>query len=493
MVLADLGGEPLSLDGWLFGDAQTPGADEGLYALPPVVLSPGALYVIARQADAFFTHFGRWPDATLEETSAPIFVLQRVTHWSRGRLALNDNGDEVVLLAPGLVLADAVAYGRGDYSALRLAGSLTPIGDYTLQRVPGSSFAAARDVRHRFLLAPARPFEMRGLPVSSLAPARILEDGLVALWGTLGARSNFTPGFSAPPHYVLAAAAAQDLHFVALADEAVTASPVQIPAGLVLLPAWRWIGGEEGSAVIYDGQPASNLTLNALASYLAAASVPVQWQGKNAPQLGLVTAMGSDSIRSADLADLFEGWRSLGAPLLPAGNAQPDLPGAAAVAPRFTGLAAASQEPAALLEALAAGRGWVTSDRNTWLTLRVRTESGDSFWMGSWLPAANKVTLSIAYGDADGEAAALAIWQNGVPVEQLVIPPGDGQWYIDLPAIPGALLAAVATQADGDFAVTAPLQVVEPPAGSVMLNEVLPAPTAMTSITMAVTTAKTSL
>ena len=476
-MLANIGSEPLNLDGWLVGDAERPGVSEGLYALPPTVLPVGSLYIIARQADSFHSLFGRWPDAAIEESSAATLVLARTAHWSNGRLALNDAGDEVVLLEPGLLLADAVAYGDGNYAALRLSGFLHPISGYTLQRAPGASFATAGDVRHRFLLAPARPFEMRGLPLSSVAPPKALDAGFVALLGTLGAHSNFTPGYSAPPHYVLAAAAAQGLHFVALADAGAVGEPMQLPVGMTRLPAWRWEGGSEGSAVIYDGQPAAALTLNALAGYLAAANAPIQWQGKSDPHLGPLAALAADAFGSEDLPDLFAAWRSYGTPLLPAGNAQPDLPGAVAVTPRFTGLASRSQEPAAILEALTAGRGWLTSDHDTWLTLRAETATGDSFWMGSWLPAANEVTLSVAYGDAEGEAAALAIWQNGAPLEQLLTPPGDGRWTIRLPASPGALLAAVATQADGDFAVTAPLQVVQPPAGVVLINEVLPAPT----------------
>jgi hypothetical protein len=41
-----------------------------------------------------------------------------------GRLALDDAGDEVVLLAPDGSLADAVAFGAGDYTALGLIGPL---------------------------------------------------------------------------------------------------------------------------------------------------------------------------------------------------------------------------------------------------------------------------------------------------------------------------------------------------------------------------------
>jgi hypothetical protein len=477
VVLMNVGAADLTLDGWLLGDAATPGDAEGLVALPPATLAPGALYSIAREAATFYARFGRWPDAAMATAGSPVTPLARRPGLATGMFALNDSGDEVLLLDPGLVLADAVAYGAGDYAALHLSGYLQPVGDYTLQRVPPAAFPAEPDVRQRFLLAPAHPFEARGLPLPALAPPVPLDDGMIGVWGTLGAHSNFTAGFSAPPHYVLAAAAAQGLQFVALADLGVAAPPLQLPAGAAWLPAWGWQGDGEG-AVIYDSRPAAAWTLNALAGHLSESGAPVQWQGKGNPYLGALAALAADDSRGEKLPDLFDVWRAMGAPLLPAGNAQPDLPGAVAVNPRFTGLVSSSAEPAALLGALAAGRGWLTSDADTWLTLRAETTAGGSFWMGSWLPAANAVTLHVFYGDGDGEPATLALWQNGAPLQQLLIPPGDGRWSIRVPALGGALLAAVATQADGDFAVTAPLQVAQPPSGEVRINEALPAPAA---------------
>lgn len=53
-----------------------------------------------------------------------------------------------------------------------------------------------------------------------------------------------------------------------------------------------------------------------------------------------------------------------------------------------------------------------------------------------------------------------------------------GQWSVTLPAAPDSILYVVATQADGDFAVTAPLRVLDSNGGRVVINEVLPAPSA---------------
>ena len=164
VVLANVSGGDLSLAGWILGDAEQPGNGEGMYALPDLVLAPGSLFVVARQTDGFRTLYGRRPDAAFE-SAGDVVQLVRRKDLAKGKLALNDSGDEIVLLAPGLQLADAVAFGKGEYGVLGLAGDLRAPTGYSLQRVPGASFPQVADVRHRFLAAPPRPFELRGLPL----------------------------------------------------------------------------------------------------------------------------------------------------------------------------------------------------------------------------------------------------------------------------------------------------------------------------------------
>ena len=469
VVLVNVSNTDLSLAGWTLGDAEQPYDGEGMYALPDLVLAPGGLFVVARQADAFRAHYGRRPDATLDAAADTIPQLVRRKDLASGNLALNDSGDEIVLLSPTLLLADAMAFGKGEYGVLGLAGDLRAAGGYTLQRVPGASFPGVADVRQRFLAAPPRPFEPRGLPLGATASVAVLDGGYIGVWGSLGAHSNFTPGYTAPPHYLLAAAAAQGLQFMAIADTDVIAPPVWVPPGITVLPAWGWRGGDAGSAVVYNSQPVPRLSINGLAGYLADRGGFVQWQGKDNPALSALAAVAADNGPDEDVAWFFKRWQALGAPLLPAGNAEPDLPGAVAVEPRYTGLAVRGQDGAALMDALASSRGWVTSDANAWLTMEAETNDGNRYWMGSWLPSANpadplqagggQVMLHVAYGDLEGEVASLAIWQDGVLLQELLLPPGDGRWTVPVLLAPGALLAAVATQADGDYVVTAPVQV----------------------------------
>jgi DNA/RNA endonuclease YhcR with UshA esterase domain len=292
----------------------------------------------------------------------------------------------------------------------------------------------------------------------------------------LGGRSNFTAGYTAPPHYVVAAAAAAGLHFAAVADAGIYAAPLAIPDGFTALPAWRWQTDKDTAAIIYDPLPQPELSLEALAAMLAERGSPSQWQGKAGSRLAGAVALDGTNLAPENLASWFARWRATGAPLLPAGNSNPDLPGTVAIAPRYTGLAATAPSPEAVAAALVNHRGWIATAPTLFLTLRGTGGDGQTRWMGDWLPAANAVTLDVHFGDREGQPAGLAIWQDGRPIRQLDLPPADGRWRVEVPAIPGSILVAAATQADGDFAVTSPLMVAPAAGGRVLLNEVLPFP-----------------
>jgi hypothetical protein len=255
------------------------------------------------------------------------------------------------------------------------------------------------------------------------------------------------------------------LQFVALAD-AETLAPVisrlgEAPdgegIGVTAVPAWGWHDAD-GAAVVYGSDAQSGLSSDALRTYLAGCGCTVQWLGKVNPGLPHLAAMAADAASGDDSTWFFKRWQGFGAPLLPAGNAEPDLPGAVAVAPRYTGLAARSLAASDLLEAIRAGRGWMTSDTNAALTLAAETGEGGMSWMGSRLSAATgAITLHITYSDQDGEPASLTLWQDGAPVAELLLPPADGRWDVAVRPAPGNFLTVVALQADGDFAITAPL------------------------------------
>lgn len=478
IVLQNTSTASLDLTGWLVGDAETPGKSEGIYALPPdTILAAGALLVLARDGSAFHNRWGRLAHAEFAGTDPETPDLARRRDLAKGELALNDNGDEVLLFNPAGEVADAVAFEEGNYSILQLTGILKTPTDYALHSVPAARFPTVPEVRQRFLYAPSDPFVAITLPTPLPQASPRLDDGLVAAWGSLGAQSIFSRDGAAPPHYLLAAAAAQGLHFLAVADP-LYVQPWQPATPPVALPAWRWSGEDDVTAIVYNTQPQIIGDPTGLLTYLDNSGSIAQWQKNTPPVHSRITALAADTVSAPGaLATLYNAWFAAAAPLLPAGNASPDLPGTVAPTNRYTGLAVAALEVAALQDALINHRGWLTSRPGLWLTLQAQLPDDSRHWMGSTLTAANEIILDVDYGDNSGEVAGVAIWQDDKPIQQLATPLAGGRWRVTLAAVPNSFLYAVATQADGDFAVTAPLYVLPTADGeAVVFNEILPAP-----------------
>jgi len=477
IALVNQGAEPVALAGWMVGDAETPSSQEGIYRLPAAVeLASGAVFVAARHAAGFQATFGRLPDAAWESGADLVPMLERVSGLGNGKLALADGGDEVVLLDPDWHLADTVAYHAAAYASLGLQGTLAPPSGFSLQRVPMAGWPVTLELRQRFLAAPPQPFVALALPAPLEVPPIWLDASHQAIWGSLGAASNFSPGFTAPPQFLLAQAAAQGLDFLAIADSAPAAVSAAVPAAAAAIhvPAWRWAEGEE-EIVVYSAEMPADCTREGVAAYLAQSSAP--WQAVAGSHLTAAPVLAAPAAAPpASLAGWFDGWQRNGLPALPAGNCNPSLPGLVELAPRYTGLAVVNADEGGVREALQARRGWVTSAPGIWLALWAEDEKGQRTWMGQELEPANQVTLHIVYGDRQGEPAGLTLWQSGQPLLRLDSPPTDGLWQTTIPALPGVLLTAVATQFDGDFAVTAPLQIRPAAAAAPLLNEVLPAP-----------------
>lgn len=485
IVLRNVSPAPLLLDGWVIGDAATPAGREGMVVLPAgQSLEPGALWVLARSALGFQTMWGRSPHAEWTETDPAVPTLLHHPALASGELALNDGGDEVVLLDPQGRVADAVVFGspEADSSDIRLSlgvsGSLRGNAQSSLQQLPDVPYPLVTDVRHRFMSAAPDPFTPRTLPDPQTRPTVYLDSGLLAQWGTLGAASTFSPEGAAPPHYLVAAAAAQGLDFIAVAD--LDPDPMMRVAHAdalpgLLLPAWRWQSAAGNSAIVYTQEIASLPGWNDLLAFLSRQGALAQALDADAPIDAHLALLAADTLAvPSDLAWLAARWQAAAMPLLPTGNANPPLPGFYPPTPRYTGLAVTQADAAGIQTALLTRRGWLTSAPGLWLTLRTT----DGVWMGSSVTASEELTLDLYMGDRDGAPVGVAVWQNGQIVRQLDQPPADGRWSVTLPAVPGTFLFAVATQLDGDFAVSAPLYVLPTTGGSLLLNEVLPAPAA---------------
>lgn len=478
IVLQNAGATPLDLTGWLIGDAETPDKGEGIYELPAgTVLVPGDLLVLARNGLTFRNRWGRPAHAEFDRSDEQTPDLVRRRDLASGELALNDNGDEVLLFNPTGAVADAVAFDKGGYTLLGLTGTLDAPKGEALHRIPDARFPLVSEVRQRFLYAPPDPFTALTLPAPLPQPSPLLDDGLQVVWGSLGAQSIFSPDGAAPPHYLLASAAAQGLHFLAVADPLYVA-PWQQVDSLVALSAWRWSGGDDAAAIVYTAEPQPFADQAALLAYLNATGSMAQWQANAPPTNPGLTAIAADEVTApGSLDELYEAWFATGVPLLPAGNINPVLPNTVPLAPRYTGLAVAAINHAGIVDAIAAHRGWLTSRPGLWLTLQAQSADDSRRWMGATLAAENQVTLHVDYGDNLGAVAGVAIWQDDKPIQQLATPLAGGRWSVTLPAVPNSFLYAVATQTDGDFAITAPIYVLPTTSNeTILLNEVLPAP-----------------
>lgn len=477
VVLINGSDQPLDLTGWAIGDEEAPGAGEGFYALPEAhLLAPSGRFIIAREGATFRQLWGRPADAEFGTEDPLTPNLMRRRELASGEWALNNSGDEIVLLNPNGEVADVVVYGSGLYHALGVQGELRPPSGYTLQRVPDARYPTVTDQRHRFLYAPPAPFASITIPTVAGQTTATLADDLFAVWGSLGAQSTFSADGAVPPHYLLAAAGAEGLDFLAIADPTYV-QPWWTPPSVTTLPAWRWTDGDEHEAVVYSTQSQGTTDVGALLAYLHTTNAFAQWQAATAPLDAAIPALNADTLTVPDsLTGLVKRWRAIGAPLLPAGNSNPSLPSAVYTAPRYTGLAVSAKDSGAIQEALVHRRGWLTNHPGLALAMRILAIDGQSEWMGTTIGSQNAVTVQITYSDRDGDLAALALWQDNQPLRQLDLPAGNSTWTLTIPALPDTFLYAVATQADGDFALTAPVYVLPANDGRVLLNEALPAP-----------------
>ncbi len=495
VVLINTSAQSVALAGWQLGDAARPGDDEAMAFLPAnATMPPGGAFVVARSGAAFAARWFVAPDAQFEATAPGTPVLTRNEWAAPGHLALDDSGDEVVLLGPDGGLADALCFGAGDCAALGLTGRLDAPDGSALQRIPGPGSAAAPDVRDRWAILPATPLEPLPWPAPRVPSARPggLPGGLQAWWGVLEATSTWTPNGLLPPRALLAAAAAQGLDFVALADPEVHA-PIE-GAPVTLLPAWGWQADGDRAVIFAPARPDANrwpaglADRNALLPWLKQQGAPFLWLDGSAPTLAStpgLAALPADTLASAaDATALVESWRTAGGPLLPAGSTLP-LPFAVAQSPpRYTGLAAQANTPDALREAIATRRGWMATDAGLWLLL---TADNDSVWMGGTVAPSNLLQWSVRAGDRSGAALRVTLWEDGIAVAT-----GEAQdgapWSVARLAPPGAWFYATATRADGAFAVTAPIHVAQPSADSVRADvriaEVLPRPHATGTVTL---------
>ncbi|MBC7224363.1 MAG: lamin tail domain-containing protein, partial [Anaerolineae bacterium] len=480
--------EPVDLGGYKVGDEERRVPlmaleGEGMYAFPEgLLLGPGEVVVVARDAAAFQARFGRWPDFQFLGTAPEVPRLARYTAWSTGSWALTNGGDEVLLLGPGDDLVDAVAYREGDLGGLGLVGSMAAPAPRSMQRV---GTADSGDLCDDFVARSPNPGEVTWPPEPPATPPPPVHVSgqYYAFVGDLHAYTAFSGG-AGPPAYAFAQARANGLHFLALADHAHDLTPDRWKS---LRRAARQ-SSEDGAFVALRGfafvHPWGTFTVLGTSDYVAAGDLPAdtlrpfyQWlverpgavaqfvrpvsgrfggfaydaaaDGRlQLVELGSGVGSGYHTAEKAYKEALAAGWR-----VGPTNNSHTFSAAWGADTRHRTGILAPELKANALLRALRRRRTFATEDANLVLAMRCNGR-----WMGSRVAAVGNLRFVVTFHDPDAEVVDLVLYEGDAPVAQKrFADQAAGTWRVRLPAEPGRVYWVKAVQLDGDTAYTSPL------------------------------------
>lgn len=128
----------VDLSGWSISDAVSPEDFEDLRRFPlGTALAPRTALVVALSAVSFEEQFGFLPDFEILDSSDNVPNLQDDLEWGdpAALLQLGNEGDEILLRAPGGSVVDAVTYGAGAYPGVTSCDLVETAG-YSLERLP---------------------------------------------------------------------------------------------------------------------------------------------------------------------------------------------------------------------------------------------------------------------------------------------------------------------------------------------------------------------
>ncbi len=144
----------IELDNFKIGDAQTPGANEGMYRFPlGAAITPGQVIVVANQSEVFEAAHGFKPDFELVESDAAVPNLTKYSAWATGSVQLTNSGDEVLLVDGGDRVIDGISWGSSTWAFDPSA----PVAaeDHSLERYPpGEDTDTAGDWRDQEIPSP---------------------------------------------------------------------------------------------------------------------------------------------------------------------------------------------------------------------------------------------------------------------------------------------------------------------------------------------------
>jgi len=106
----------IALANFKIGDEETAGGNEGMFAFPAgASINAGQKIVVALSSAGFNALYGLKPDFEITDTDPAVPNMVKYSAWASGAAALNNTGDEVLLLDPADIVIDAVVYGSGAY------------------------------------------------------------------------------------------------------------------------------------------------------------------------------------------------------------------------------------------------------------------------------------------------------------------------------------------------------------------------------------------
>ena len=110
---------PVGLSGYKIGDEETPGGTEGMYAFPSGASLPAwQKVVVALKSSGFYALYGFKPDFEIIDTDPAVPNMTGYSSWGSGTMALNNTGDEILLVNSADLVIDVVVYGAGVYSGV---------------------------------------------------------------------------------------------------------------------------------------------------------------------------------------------------------------------------------------------------------------------------------------------------------------------------------------------------------------------------------------
>lgn len=481
----------VNLTGYKIGDEGTRGGGEGMYEFPPgTTIAPNAVLIIARNAAQFRARFGFDPHYELVTTGAltdtlSVPNLDKYTAWAGGSFYLSNSGDEVLLLAPGDIIMDSVAWGSGDFAAagLHQCCTLSAPEPQSLQRY------GTRDTNNMsldFLRDPPSPGALRTPPTPPMPmPGAAMPDGLFAYWGDIHAHSTASDG-DGPPRMAFDTARAHGLHFFALADHDAwldaeewseignVAHDTTVDGVFIGLRGFEWSHPSKGHSNVYNSTTwvshdvSGYDTLAGFYAWLAAQpNVVAQFNHPAVPPGAFdnfaFNAAASDKIALIEIGNNGDDQYKTYEP-----QYRQALNQRWHVAPEIgsdhhglvwgndslhrTGIIAAALTTTNVLDALRARRVFATEDANLALALQ-----SNGVWMGATITATPTINFTITARDPDPEPITLELYDNGALVATQAFSNSNVTWNIAATGYGSHYYYVRATQSDGDIAYTAPI------------------------------------